>query len=98
MIYLKLKLGKFAVIYKGVITSFCSVKYYRDKIFMEKFGNRVKELRKFKKLSQEKLALECGFELSQIYRIENGVVNTSISHVAKIAEVLKVSPEELFKF
>ena len=65
---------------------------------MLKFGNRIKELRKAKKMSQEKLALECGFELSQIYRIENGVVNTSISHVAKIAEVLKVLPEELFKF
>ncbi len=65
---------------------------------MTQFGERVKLLRKAKKMSQEKLALECGFELSQIYRIENGVVNTSISHVAKIAEVLKVSPSELFKF
>lgn len=65
---------------------------------MLKFGNRVRELRKAKKMSQEGLALECGFELSQIYRIENGVVNTSISHVAKIAEVLKVAPDELFKF
>ena len=57
----------------------------------------VKELRKAKKMSQERLALDCGFELSQIYRIENGVVNTSIFHVTKIAEVLKISPSELFK-
>lgn len=73
-------------------------KYYKDTEFMAKFGQRVRELRKAKKMSQEKLALEAGFELSQIYRIENGVVNTSISHVAKIAEILQVEPAELFRF
>ena len=74
------------------------MKYYRDKPFLIKFGNKVKELRKAKRISQEKLALECGFELSQIYRIEKGIVNTSISHVAKIAEILEINPSDLFKF
>jgi DNA-binding XRE family transcriptional regulator len=40
------------------------LKYYRNKEFMTQFGERVKLLRKAKKMSQEKLALECGFELS----------------------------------
>lgn len=65
---------------------------------MVKFGSNLKELRKAKGLSQEKLALEAGFELSQIYRIEAGIVNTSISHVAAIAKALNIKPEELFKF
>ena len=78
--------------------SFYPVKYYRDKSFIIAFGKRVKELRNAKRISQERLALEAGFELSQIYRIESGTVNTSISHLAKIAEVLKVTPSELLDF
>ena len=71
---------------------------YQDKKFIKKFGAKVREVRKSQKLSQEELAWDCGFELSQIGRIERGTINTSISHVAKIAEVLKVEPAELFKF
>lgn len=51
-----------------------------------------------KGMSQEQLALETGFELSQIGRIERGEVNTSISHLAAIARALGISPHELFKF
>ena len=40
--------------------------YYRDKKFMEDFGQRLRELRKERGISQEQLALETGFELSQI--------------------------------
>ena len=70
--------------------------YYRDEKFIKKFGLRLRELRKAKGISQEKLAGESGFELSQIGRIERGEINTSISHVAAIAKALKVKPEELF--
>ncbi|MBL0273594.1 MAG: helix-turn-helix transcriptional regulator [Chitinophagaceae bacterium] len=72
--------------------------YYRDDKFIKKFGNRLRELRKAKGISQEALAGETGFELSQIGRIERGEINTSISHVASIAKALKVKPEELFQF
>ncbi len=72
--------------------------YYRDEKFIKKFGLKLKEIRKEKGVSQEKLALETGFELSQIGRIERGEINTSISHVAAIAKVLKVNPEALFQF
>ncbi len=58
----------------------------------------MREIRKSKKVSQEKLAFDSGFELSQIGRIERGEVNTSISHVSAIAKALKVKPEELFQF
>ena len=72
--------------------------YYRDDKFIKKFGIRLRELRKTKGISQEKLAGDTGFELSQIGRIERGEINTSISHVAAIAKALKVKPEELFQF
>jgi len=72
--------------------------YYRDEKFIKKFGQRMREIRKSKKVSQEKLAFDSGFELSQIGRIERGEVNTSISHVSAIAKALKVKPEELFQF
>jgi len=72
--------------------------YYRDEDFIKKFGLRLKEIRKSKKVSQEELAFRCGFELSQIGRIERGTINTSISHVSAIAKGLGVAPDELFKF
>jgi transcriptional regulator with XRE-family HTH domain len=74
------------------------VGYYKDERFIKRFGQRLRELRKERNLSQEELAWQTGFELSQIGRIERGEINTSISHVAAIAKVLKVKPEELFKF
>ena len=72
--------------------------YYRDDKFIKKFGLRLRELRKTKGISQEQLAGDTGFELSQIGRIERGEINTSISHVAAIAKALKVKPDELFQF
>lgn len=74
------------------------MKYYRDDIFLKKFGKRLKELRKLKKVTQEELSYRTEFELSQIGRIERGTVNTSISHVSAIAKALQVHPSELFKF
>jgi len=72
--------------------------YYKDEIFIKKFGQKVKEKRKALKISQEQLAGDTGFELSQIGRIERGEINTSISHVSAIAKALHVKPEELFQF
>lgn len=72
--------------------------YYRDEKFIKRFGLRLKEIRKAKGISQEQLAGDTGFELSEVGRIERGEINTSISHVAAIAKALKVKPEELFQF
>ena len=62
------------------------------------FGARLKELRKAKKITQEELVRKTGFDLSQIGRIERGLINTSLSHILKIAECLGVSPHELLMF
>ncbi len=46
-------------------------------------------------MSQQVLANLCDLELSQINRIELGKINTSISHLILIAEVLNVTPVDL---
>ena len=65
---------------------------------MRKFGNRVRELREAKGLSQPELAYECDWEYSQINRIELGKINTSISHLFHLAEKLGVRPNDLLDF
>ncbi|WP_291910719.1 helix-turn-helix transcriptional regulator [Chitinophaga sp. CB10] len=72
--------------------------YFRDEDFLKKFGKHLQKIRKSKGISQEELANRCDFPMSQISRIERGIINTSISHVSAIAKALGVTPDELFKF
>ncbi len=73
------------------------MKYLRHTDGIKLFGTSVKELRKQKSMSQEQLAWATGMEFSQINRIENGVINTSISSAYTIAEALEVHVSELIK-
>lgn len=72
--------------------------YTWDEEGIKAFSNRVRELRTERKLSQEKLAMNCGFANSQISRIETGAINTSLSHVCIIARELDVELTELMNF
>lgn len=49
-------------------------------------------------LSQEELAWKADLEISQISRIERGVINTSVSQMFSIAEALNIPVKELFDF
>lgn len=62
------------------------------------FGRRLRVLRRERGLSQEELAWKADSELSQISRMERGIVNAGLSQVFKIAEALNVHPRELFDF
>lgn len=58
--------------------------------------NRLKELRKARKLTLEALAEALGTSKQTIHRYENGVIaNIPHSKVAELARVLEVSPGEL---
>ncbi len=46
----------------------------------------------------EKLALEAGIEYSQVFDIEHGNINTTISTIHVIAKALNVKEKELFDF
>lgn len=64
----------------------------------EKFGNRLKSLRKEKALSQEELALKSGLNRPYISGIEQGKRNVSLEVMEKLAEALGVEIGELVMF
>ncbi|NER13104.1 helix-turn-helix domain-containing protein [Leptobacterium flavescens] len=74
------------------------MEYLKDKALLEAFGNNLRRLRKEKGFTQEKLAFEIGIEISQISRIERGILNTSVSTANAISKALKVPIRELFDF
>ncbi len=72
--------------------------YLRNIKFIKLVGERIRILRLEQNRTQEDVAFEIGIEPVQLSRIENGKINTSISHVCEIAKCLKVSPKEIFNF
>jgi transcriptional regulator with XRE-family HTH domain len=70
----------------------------RDIKAMKAFGLRLRDIRKSKNLSQQQLAYTADLELSQISRIERGIINTSISQVFQITRALNVHVRDLFDF
>ncbi len=64
-----------------------------------KFGERIRNLRHEKGISsQMALALKSGLDRTYIGGIERGERNIALKNIEKIAKVLGVSIDELFKF
>jgi len=61
----------------------------------KKFGDKLREIRKEKDLSQEKLAFKCGLHRTYISDIERGSRNVSLKNIEKIAKALGISPKSL---
>ncbi len=76
----------------------CRVTILRHKAGITAFGKRLRTVRKEKGFTQEELAARADIELSQVSRIERGVINTTISQVFILAEALGIKPQELFEF
>lgn len=63
---------------------------------MINIGQKVKELRKDRKITQEKLAEKSGLSINYISRIENkNDLHISISVLIKLADALQISVAEL---
>ncbi len=62
----------------------------------EKIGLRITQLRKEKKLSQQKFAYEADIERSFLTHIEKGRKNISVGTLEKITTALDVSFKEFF--
>lgn len=60
-----------------------------------RFGERMRQIRKEKGLSQEKLALEVEMDLTSINEIEKGHRSPKLITIYKIAQALGVSMSEL---
>lgn len=69
----------------------------REAQIQKHFGDRVRELRKGKGLSQEALALACDLDRTYVGGVERGERNISLLNIYKIAEALGVSPKSLFE-
>lgn len=66
--------------------------------FQRRFGNKLKEIRTFKKLSYRKLDALTSLDHSYISKIEKGGVNITMETVLELAKGLGVQPKELFDF
>ena len=60
-----------------------------------KIGDKIKELRELKNLSQQDLAALCNSEKSNMSRIEAGRTNLTIKTLFKISNALKVPLKDL---
>ena len=69
-----------------------------DDDFAIKLGNRIRELRKIKGVSQLELAYDMDMSMNTISGIELGKISPKIETLRKIAEKLNVSMSELFEF
>lgn len=70
----------------------------RDKAAIKLFGQKLKELRLSKKLSQEDLANDADIPINQIGRIERGEINTTLSTIIALAKALQVHAKDLLDF
>jgi transcriptional regulator with XRE-family HTH domain len=61
-----------------------------------KFGLRVREIRKEKKLSQEELSFNADLHRTYIGMIERAEKNITLINIEKIANALNVDIKELF--
>jgi transcriptional regulator with XRE-family HTH domain len=63
----------------------------------KKFGERVRELRTQKNMSQEKFALHIEMDRTYLASVESGNRNISLENIGKIAKGFGITIEELFK-
>lgn len=64
--------------------------------FSKQVGEKIKELRKEKNLSQFELSVECEIPKNQVGRIERGLIFPTLKTLVKISNGLKIHPKELF--
>ncbi|MFG5863815.1 helix-turn-helix domain-containing protein [Metapseudomonas sp. CR1201] len=60
------------------------------------FGNRVRELRQAKGITQEAFADQCGFARTYMSRVETGGANPSLDAIKVLADALGISISTLF--
>jgi ribosome-binding protein aMBF1 (putative translation factor) len=93
-LFLILKVRRLIVINNVPI---CRMGKRREAQLQKQFGERVRELRKHKGLSQEALALACALDRTYIGSVERGERNISLINIHRIAEALGVSGNDLLQ-
>jgi transcriptional regulator with XRE-family HTH domain len=67
----------------------------RDEI-LKLFGERVREIRTERNLSQERLAELAGLDRNYIGQIERAERNVALVNIIRIAKALEIEPQSLF--
>lgn len=65
------------------------------RLYLSRLGEHLRHLRRSKGLSQAQLAIDADMEISQISRIERGILNTSVGTLLQIAQALEVDISDL---
>ncbi len=68
----------------------------QDREFLVRFGDKLRQIRKSKNMTQEELAEKIGVSQVQVARIENGRQNTSVIYVKSVIEALDIQANEIF--
>ena len=68
----------------------------RNQQLIDAVGDRVRAVRKEKHLSMEKLAELAGIDYRQVFNIEHGKTNVTVSTLYNISRALDMSISELF--
>lgn len=69
-----------------------------DKKLLKLFGQRIRQIRMLKKLSQEQLALMADLHRTYIGMIERGEKNITLLNIEKLSNALAIEMKELFIF
>lgn len=67
-------------------------------MLQKQLGKRIADLRRARKLTQEKLAEALDYSVDFISLVERGVNAPSVASLEEFAKVLKVEVKELFTF
>ena len=70
----------------------------KNEHLISEFGQRIKQLRNEKNISQEKLSFTTGFHRTYIGMVERGERNISLTNMAVFAKIFEMNVSELLDF
>ena len=82
---------------QNLILAHLVVVLVKEKEFIKEFGQRLREIRLSKNLSQEELANTAEIPINQVGRIERGEINTTITTIKVLADAIKIPISEFFR-
>jgi ribosome-binding protein aMBF1 (putative translation factor) len=75
-----------------------AMKNEKEEALLKAFGRHMASVRRTKKWSQEKLALESSLARSYVGDVERGIRNISLINICKVADTLDIDVLELMAF